>query len=673
MKEKRLLNVFGEVDDKFIEGSAPKNISEKYSFEQNYSVTEKPNILSVKQQKNPVFLRAISAVAACAVAVGLVFAVKFIVNRSGKDDFINPGDNDLIDQGNTGSSFSEFTSSVPQSTHGLPENSKPAIEYWGNSAKYFNLNFNNAGYRNVQDMLLDKGDLGELLEDATAWGEDKYDHRYETTVSVYKIKDIAKNVAVAVKFSDDENYYFYNNFKYIPETLGDLVSDLNLKEKMNSLKFIYVHLIVDENDYKRIWKYEAPEPQIIFDYLLSHADVKPRTTDISEWRDVNYHFISFEAPGYIDYDANAFKFNESGDVYIRLLNGEPMLFNIGADKTNEFIKYVKENCDGGKSDIINYSDSDEEDSKPEESKPEESKPEESKPEDANSVIIKGIEYNIETTTKLKLFEVTDENLKQIGKLTNLTNLELGGDFSDLTPLAGLTKLTSLYLSSSKISDLTPLSSLTNLTILNLKNNTRLVDITPLAQLTNLKELCLAGSKISDLTPLASLTNMEELWLVGNQITDITPLSGLTNLLYLHLDSNDISDITPIAKLTNLIKLSLRDNDISNLTQLTGLAALSSLDLSRNKISDIAPLAKLTNLAYLDLGNNQISDIKPLAELKNLMSLTLGNNKISDITPLANLTNLEHLDLGFNQISGADVAWLKEKLPDCSVGATPELY
>lgn len=109
------------------------------------------------------------------------------------------------------------------------------------------------------------------------------------------------------------------------------------------------------------------------------------------------------------------------------------------------------------------------------------------------VVIGGRSYDIATTVewgaefgvRLCYPPVTDEELKKIAQLTNLTSLDLDyNQISDITPLAKLTNLTSLYLGDNQISDITPLTKLTNLTSLNLRGN-QISDITPLTKLMNL--------------------------------------------------------------------------------------------------------------------------------------------------------------------------------------------
>ena len=242
------------------------------------------------------------------------------------------------------------------------------------------------------------------------------------------------------------------------------------------------------------------------------------------------------------------------------------------------------------------------------------------------------------------------DISPLAGLTNLTTLDLwGNSISDISIVAGLNNLTELNLALNSISDISPLAGLNQLTELNLWDNS-ISDISLLAGLTNLTELNLQVNSISDISPLISLTNLIELDLSVNPISDFSPLASLTNLIELDLSFNSISDISPLAGLTNLTTLSLLSTSISDISAIAKLTNLIELDLSFNSISDISPLAGLTNLTKLDLWHISISDISPLAGLTNLTTLILWSNSISDISAVAHLTNLTVLHLWDNSIS-----------------------
>ena len=271
--------------------------------------------------------------------------------------------------------------------------------------------------------------------------------------------------------------------------------------------------------------------------------------------------------------------------------------------------------------------------------------------------------------------------------------------TDISPLAGLTKLQILWLGYNQITDLSALAGLTELTRLELWANplsaSSINDHIPVLQArgvrvesdpipydptpvtipdANLRATIAAAlgkasgatitkgemgflvrleapeAGIGFLTGLEFATNLTDLTLDLNQITDISPLAGLTKLTYLALYGNGISDISPLAGLTKLTGLWLHYNNITDISALAGLTNLTSLALSNNNITDISPLAGLTNLTRLRLFNNNITDISPLAGLTKLTSLALGYNQITDISPLAGLTKLQILWLYGNSIT-----------------------
>ena len=184
----------------------------------------------------------------------------------------------------------------------------------------------------------------------------------------------------------------------------------------------------------------------------------------------------------------------------------------------------------------------------------------------------------------------------------------------------MARLTELHARNTNISNLTGLEFATNLTRLNLGaeyvegtgwiNSNSVSDLSPLAGLTNLSELYLRNNSVSDISALAGLTNLTQLNLAGNSVSDISALAGLTNLTFLNFDDNSISDISALAGLTNLTRLNLAGNSVSDISALAGLTNLTFLSLSINAISDVSPLVANTGLGNRDtvhVWGNPLSD------------------------------------------------------------------
>ncbi len=220
--------------------------------------------------------------------------------------------------------------------------------------------------------------------------------------------------------------------------------------------------------------------------------------------------------------------------------------------------------------------------------------------------------------------------------------------SDISPLAGLTKLTSLDLYHNRVNDISPLENMTNLEKLWLNDN-QVTDISPLQNLTDLKRLFVNENNISDISVLSNLTALDHINLSYNSISDISVLSNLTALTHLNISKNSISDISKLENLTALRTLNISENSISDISKLRKLTPLTRLYLWDNKVEDISALSDMTALTDLDLTDNSISDISVLSNLNALINLNLVGNSIEDISALDGLTNLTSLSLASNSI------------------------
>ena len=231
------------------------------------------------------------------------------------------------------------------------------------------------------------------------------------------------------------------------------------------------------------------------------------------------------------------------------------------------------------------------------------------------------------------------SLVGIQNLTGLTRLVLPNHgLTDMSPLAGLTSLDTLTLSSGNgtpptISDLGPLRGLTGLKYLNLSNTVGVRDLSPLNELTSLSQLHIRFNSIMDLGPLRGLTSLTRLNLAGNAIVDLTPLSGLTNLTWLAVNENQIIDVAPLAGLTKIgDKLWLYGNRITDLSPIGGLTGVTWLIAHDNQITNLSGMDRLTNLTNVVLDfNANLTDIQPLLDNPGLGAgdeVTLRNTSVS---------------------------------------------
>ena len=199
-------------------------------------------------------------------------------------------------------------------------------------------------------------DTSEKLGKATLCGYDIYeDKSYEINAEVYKIKNLSDSFAVAVKFEGENGYYGYQRFDYTPKTLGEFISDANLRE---NLSFNYISY----EDYTDFWgqkhtvRFSAPDSEKVWELLLSDESApalldyreNPEADNFND-KDIMTISIDVKMP---QYNNIALTITEQGYLRTNILsNGKA--FYIGKDKTQAFVKYVTDNLEGY---IVEYPD-----------------------------------------------------------------------------------------------------------------------------------------------------------------------------------------------------------------------------------------------------------------------------------------------------------------------------
>ncbi|MBC8930879.1 internalin, partial [Escherichia coli] len=99
-------------------------------------------------------------------------------------------------------------------------------------------------------------------------------------------------------------------------------------------------------------------------------------------------------------------------------------------------------------------------------------------------------------------------------------------------------------------------NLNNLFLLDLSAN-KIVDTTPLAGLTKVQTLYVSNNQISDVTGLSSLINLDWLDISQNKISNIRPLNSLTKLTIIQMTNqlivNEPISFESTVTIPNLIK------------------------------------------------------------------------------------------------------------------------
>lgn len=202
------------------------------------------------------------------------------------------------------------------------------------------------------------------------------------------------------------------------------------------------------------------------------------------------------------------------------------------------------------------------------------------------------------------------------------------------------------------------------------------DLSLLADMPNLRTLYLCDQRITDLTPLAELP-LEVLYLGGNPLGDLAPLQGLSRLRELNLDNTNPASLAPLAELPvqtlSLNMVHVRDEDWSVLEEMDqvmtlqirnapteALAYLPQMDALLELCLEGYPgadltLLKLPRLEVLQMIGGSLTDLTGIEQLEQLGTLNLTNCNVTDLSPLSAAPRLFSLclncpDLDYAQLN-----------------------
>ena len=228
MTNRDILNALGDID-------------ESYITEANGRIKSKKGII----------IR-YSAMAACLliVAVGAFAAVKMIPRGKIKNSAI-PNESYEEYDGNVADydgDYSTIEKTDGTNTNGAAkgnsasssENETAYVKRWDektNTEKFPIVKINGTEY-SVANRPIPSDKIGNSITRLTVLGRDEYTNsEYAANVEIYEIKGISADCAAAVKYDADGKYFVCRNSHYKPETLGQFINDLSLKENLTFVSF----------------------------------------------------------------------------------------------------------------------------------------------------------------------------------------------------------------------------------------------------------------------------------------------------------------------------------------------------------------------------------------------------------------------------------------------------
>ena len=188
---------------------------------------------------------------------------------------------------------------------------------------------------------IDADKLGEARGRVYLRGTDVYtNNEYYIEGDTFVINGISEKFALALRFDGTEKYYVYRNVWFRPDTLGELIDALSLKENL-SARTVYYDYVNEEGKHAKI-EFEGLAIEKIWELLLSDRALENVYDQVGMY--VAKMSISVNVP-IVGYDNVGLWVTEDGYL-VTNVGSTGKAFYLGVDRVNAFMQYVMDNCQG---------------------------------------------------------------------------------------------------------------------------------------------------------------------------------------------------------------------------------------------------------------------------------------------------------------------------------------
>lgn len=191
------------------------------------------------------------------------------------------------------------------------------------------------------------------------------------------------------------------------------------------------------------------------------------------------------------------------------------------------------------------------------------------------------------------------DISPAGTLPQLEELDASNNLiTDVSALASLKTLKRLDIQTNRLTDLSGLEGCVSLEYLNISNSFRIdadnneagiSDISALANLTELKTLYMSNGMVPSLEAISGLAKLEYVDATYNALRAFPDLSGMESLTTLIVRANTIFSLSGAEKAPKLTTLDVRDNYIWLINEVIKMPSIETIYLDGNPVLDYTPL------------------------------------------------------------------------------------
>lgn len=233
----------------------------------------------------------------------------------------------------------------------LTSSTRPKWEDMTITQKFFSIDYLD-GYYTTKETEISSDKIGEKIETKTIT---KYNYSiedyYSANVTFYKLIDFSIEGVIAVQFNDEPHYYVYMNSNYHAKTLGDLIEDFKLKDKISFGTITYKDIYTDEKGETKSQEVEFYniDNSIIWEMLFNNSSAENVYNENGHTKaNMNSRMtISVDIP-LLGIKNKELILGEKGYLFASRIFMYKNGFDIGEEAVQGFMDYVINNYDGYK-------------------------------------------------------------------------------------------------------------------------------------------------------------------------------------------------------------------------------------------------------------------------------------------------------------------------------------
>lgn len=188
---------------------------------------------------------------------------------------------------------------------------------------------------------------------------------------------------------------------------------------------------------------------------------------------------------------------------------------------------------------------------------------------------------LESAVNLRRLTAANCQLQDATALAGITGLEAldlsGNTLTDLSFLTDAHQLQQLYLKGTALTSVSGLEKVAStLLVLDVSQN-QVADLSPLAGLSKLTMLDVSDNPATDLSPVTGFETLGVLYANSLSLSSVSGISDLTGLKSLQLKNNAVSDLSPLLSLEHLMDLDVTSNPLDFTSENSSKDAIAVLE------------------------------------------------------------------------------------------------